>query len=404
MVRPGRSGAGLIERVASAGLAVALLLVVAFAASPPAAAQTDPGTVRIVHGVSDLGPIDVYIDGRLAVVGATFPSATDPLTLAAGDHRIAATASGSGLNAAIIDSALTVEPGTSADIAVVGSAADMPAILFPVDTSSLDADRARLRVVHGSADAGPLDVSFVGGDAIFPTVEYRAASEYAEVPAGTYALDVRAPGAELPTITLPDLVLAPGEVADVYVVGQVADATIQPLVVRTAVAVTPLVGRAVTLREGTCTDPGAVVATLGIATRPRGADVGSGGGEPIENGFGSAPVAFDAAVAAPHLIAIGASEADDAEVVACGPIAGSLTDDGALAIALNGAGGDPRGVAVIAPGVLDPSAIDVSVFLLPAPETSPALPAADDDGGETTAPGDAGGVSEIAPATPAPGA
>lgn len=403
MVRAGRAGTWAIGRVAGAGLAAALLLVAVVVAALPVAAQDDDatGTIRIVHGVSDLGPIDVYIDGRLAVVGAMFPSATVPLDLVAGDHRLAVVASGSSLDAPLVDSDITVSPGAGAQIALVGGAVDMPAVLFPVDAASLDADRARLRVVHGSPDAGPLDVSFIGGDAIFPTVEYMAASDYAELPAGTYALDLRTPGAELATVSLPDLVLAPGDVVDVYVVGQVADASVQPLVVPTAVAVTPLVGRAATVREGTCDDPGDVVATIAIVTEPRGATVGVGGGEPIENGFGSAPLAFDVAVAAPHVIAIGASEEADAEMVACGAIAGSLTDDGALAIPIVGVGGGPDGVAVIAPGVLDPTTTDVSVFVLPVADSAAPSPASEPgDVSSANDAADGAAVVDVAPATP----
>ncbi len=300
-----------------------------------------------------------------------------------------------------MDSVVTVEPGVGAVIALVGSAGDMPAVLFPVDGSILDADRARLRVVHGSPDAGPLDVSFVGGDAIFPTVEYMTASEYAEVPAGIYALDLRAPGAEAASISLPDLSLAPGEVADVYVVGQAADASVQLLVVRTVVGVEPLIGQAANLRAGTCAAPGAVLAPLGVVTEPRGASVGTGGVEPVRTGFGSAPVAFDDVVGADHVIAVGSSGAEDSAVVACGSIAGALTDDGSLAIPLGGADGAPAGVAVVAPGVLDPSSIDVSIFLMPGPEPAPgASDAAIGDGETSDAPGAAVAV-EAAAATPA---
>lgn len=386
-----------------AWLATALLVAATIFAVMPVAAQEDVGTIRVVHGVSDLGPIDIFVDGRLAVVGAGFPSATVPLQLSAGDHRLAIVATGGSLDAPLVDSVVTVEPGAGAVIALVGGGGDMPAVLFPVDGSTLDADRARLRVVHGSPDAGPLDVSFVGGDAIFPTVEYMTASEYAEVPAGIYALDLRAPGAEAASISLPDLSLAPGEVADVYVVGQAADASVQLLVVRTIVGVEPLIGQAANLRTGTCAAPGAVLAPLGVVTEPRGASVGNGGVEPVRNGFGSAPVAFDDAVGAPHVVAVGSSEAEDSAVVACGSIAGALTDDGSLAIPLGGADGAPLGVAVVAPGVLDPSSIDVSIFLMPGTGSAPgASDAAISDGETSDAPGAAVAV-EAAPATPATG-
>ncbi|MBA3416662.1 MAG: DUF4397 domain-containing protein, partial [Chloroflexia bacterium] len=183
--------------VAAAALALLIAVLPALAA-----AQDDRALVRVIHGVSDVGPIDLYIDGAIAVVGATFPSVTDPLDIAGGEHRIVVAPSGLGVDAALVDSTLTIDAGTTAEIAVVGGVAGLNAVLFDVDRSPLAADRARLRIIHASPDAGPIEPAFVGAEALFPSIDYLLASEYVEVAAGNFPLELRLTddGADLLTV------------------------------------------------------------------------------------------------------------------------------------------------------------------------------------------------------------
>lgn len=344
------------------------------------AQQEDRASVRVIHGVSDAGPIDVYIDGAIAVVGATFPSVTDPLTVAGGEHRVVVVPSGSGVDAAFVDSTLTVAAGTTDEIAVVGTAASPNAVLFEVDRSPLPADVARLRIVHASPDADPVQPTLVGSAVLFPTIEYLLATEYAEVPAGVYPIEFAFTSGVAEPVSVADLELAAGTVTDIYLVGQVADQSFQPLVVgartrrgdRAAagqVAPTPEAAQAgeaapadeqvrtASLLAGSCDALGAEVSPIAPVAAPTGAEVGPQGGAAIRNGFATIPVAFDAIVAAEHSIAIGAA--------ACGEVGGRLTDDGGLAVPLLAANGTARGVAFLGPNALDPTATDISVFLVP---------------------------------------
>lgn len=351
---------------------VAAFAVIAIGLMAPGAvvAQDSGSFVRVVHAASDVGPVDLYIDGRLSVVGAAFPSATDPLSLAGGDHRITVVPSGAALDAAVLDTTITIGPRATEEVAIVGDATGIRAVVFPVDDAPIDGDRARFRVVHAIPDAGPIDAAFAGGEAIFPTVEYLAATEYAEVPPESIAIDFIVTDIAAVAASLAELALAPGEVVDVYLVGRVADGAVQPLVVRTRLEVAAVVGRPFSLRTGGCDEPDAVVADLGVAGPPRGAELGTGDGAVVETGLASAPVSFDSVIGAPHVVVVAGSQADDASVEACGAVGGALTDDGSLAFPLVGPGGDSRGVAVVATGVLDPTTIDVSVFLLPSANAS----------------------------------
>jgi hypothetical protein len=364
-------------------------------------AQEDRASVRVIHGVSDAGPIDLYIDGAIAVVGATFPSVTDPLAVSGGEHRIVVTPSGAGIEAALVDSTLEIEEGTTDEIAVVGSVAGLSAVLFEVDRSPLAEDQTRIRIVNASPDAGPIAPTLAAGDPAFPSVDFLLATEYVEVPAGVYPLDLALTNGGVDPLAVADLGLEAGTVTDIYVVGQVADGTLQPLVVGArarqgapegqdgtgsanqerdanddqdqgqdqdepqdqadspalAVATEP---QPSAIRAGTCAALGDEVAAISEVAAATGAEVGVQDGAPVANGFATVPVAFDAIVAADHAIVVGGTEQ-----VACGEVAGRLTDDGSLVVPLLAGNGDARGVAVLFPNVLDPTTTDVSVFFVP---------------------------------------
>ncbi|MCC6312727.1 MAG: DUF4397 domain-containing protein [Thermomicrobiales bacterium] len=354
------------------GLLAALL--VALLAAPAGAVQSDRAAVRIIHAVAGAGPIDVYLDGALAVIGTTFPSATDPIELAAGEHRVTVTPTGAALDTALVDSTITVDAGANVDIALIGSAEAIEARSFPVDQSQIAPDLARLRVINASPDAGPLTPTITGGSDLFPTVDFLLATEYADLPAGAYALDLLGTDSGAAVVSLPDLELAAGDVVDVYIVGLVANETAQALVVRARAGIATPVGRPAVLRAGACAEPGATVADLGVIAAPDGTPVGRSGVAAVENGFTAAPMAFDDLLAADHVVTVATSDEAGAPLLACGEIGGRLTDDGALAIALRATDGTLAGMAVLAPSVLDAEATDVSIFLAPANET--AVPAA----------------------------
>jgi uncharacterized protein DUF4397 len=90
------------------------------------------------------------------------------------------------------------------------------------------ADTARVRVVHASPDAPAVDIYLNDGKAI-SSLAYKSASDFAAVPAGSYAVKVTAAGATDAVIsaTLP---LEAGKSYTVVAVGQLADIAAQVFV------------------------------------------------------------------------------------------------------------------------------------------------------------------------------
>ena len=362
-------------RWVGAAFVLVLLLALALAAgqrltraqdATPAGEERGDAAVRVIHGSSDAGAFDVYVDGAVALSAVEFPSASDYLFLAAGDHQVQVVAAGATPDQAVIDATLTFEAGQAYAVAALGSVADLQAVVYEVDLGPLADGRARLRVVHGSPDVGPIDVAVTGGDLLFPTVAYPNETEYADLDAGSYDLEARSAGTEEAALALPGTVLEAGVVYDLFAVGQLADGTLQPLVVTSAPEVAQVGGRPAHVHSGGCgaRGPADIVAALTNLTEPEGERLGHADAATTESSFTNVPVALDRLLAADHVVDVHLSEEEIGTVVACGEIGGTPTENGTLVVGLreqNGSG--LTGIAFLFPSVTDPATTDVSVSI-----------------------------------------
>ena len=109
---------------------------------------------------------------------------------------------------------------------LVHAATPLNAILS-TDAPSANAGNARVRVVHASPDAPPVDV-WVNGAPAFTNVPFEAITTFAAVPAGTYNVKVVPAGATTPVVIEADLTLAAS--TDYTVVATDRLASIEPVI------------------------------------------------------------------------------------------------------------------------------------------------------------------------------
>lgn len=101
------------------------------------------------------------------------------------------------------------------------------AALWALPESAEAQDSARVRVVHASPDAPAVDI-LVDGSAAFTNVPFQSISDYAELPAGTYNVQVVPTGETEPVVIEADLDLAAGQDYTVVATGLLEN--IEPLV------------------------------------------------------------------------------------------------------------------------------------------------------------------------------
>jgi hypothetical protein len=332
-------------------------------ASVPTAQRSD-AEVRIVHGVAGAGPVDVYVDGGIALIGIVYGETSGILRFPGGEREFAVVPTGATIDAAVAAGAINLQEGSSYYATLLGNADGASVGLFAIDERTLDQGRARFRIVNGASDAPAFVPVFTGGDALSEPLAFGDASEYATLDAGTYDLDLTDADTGTSLLALPATAFADGTTTDVIVIGQAADGSLTALTEVVQVEVARAVGQMAQIVPGTCTDVGEPLADLGLVQAGQGDAVGDASGPSVAQGYGLANVSFASLISAPHAVIVANSEGEASEFTACGEIGGQLTDTGALVIALQPAASEAAsGIAVLAPGLENPDSTGVSIFL-----------------------------------------
>jgi hypothetical protein len=217
--------ASSIRRASVLASAVSLLALTVLPVA--AAAQDESAQVRVLHGSGDAPAVDVYAGRDRVVEGLEFASITPYLEVPAGEYRIRVVPAGATLQEGpvVIDARLTFEADTATTVAATGSLAEgiIPQVLL--DDPSPSVEDAQARVVHFAFDAPAVDIAPVGGDPIIGGLAYPSASGYADLPPGTYELEVRAAGSPDVVVTLPPLEFAAGTSSSAFAVGSLEAGT-----------------------------------------------------------------------------------------------------------------------------------------------------------------------------------
>lgn len=219
----------IIRRVFILGLALPLALALA----APAFAQGGEAQVRVAHLAPDAPNVDVYVNGEPVLTDVAYTTISDYLPLPAGTQQVTVYATGD-TSTPVIDTPVEVAAGGAYTIAAVGLVADgsLTAQVYEDDLRSPTAGNAKVRVVHASPDAGPVDVVPRGGDPLVEGLTFPDATPYVEVPEGTYTLDVNPAGTTDTVLTVPDVALADGAVYSAFAVGTVYADSLQVLLVQ----------------------------------------------------------------------------------------------------------------------------------------------------------------------------
>ena len=212
------AGAGTVP-VVGIPIPVSLLVVNSFGAAEILDAQTQ-ADVRVTHAVPDVGApndatqgaVDVYANGgQVAPLDDLLYTETrGPLALPAGEYQFQVAPANT--TNFVIDRTLPLEAGQFYDAIAIGSVAGMNLDLFAAagDRRRV-ATAAKVRVIHGSASAGEVDVyvapigstSVAGLDPVegLVGIGLGADSGFLELPDGQYQVLVAATGTDTVAIS-----------------------------------------------------------------------------------------------------------------------------------------------------------------------------------------------------------
>lgn len=197
----------------------------------------DEARVQVVHAAAGAPEVDLYVtapDTDLSsaspTASAAFEDVLDPLTVAPGDYRIRVTPAGD--MTVVFDSGTVALPG-GADLLIAAvdnigpGEAPIRLVVADGDGSSVLLDQgepapAAVRAAHMSPDAGEVDIAVDDGPTLFANVEFPAVSDFANVEAGDYLIDVLPTGSDTPAIDNAPLSVEAGAFYSAFAVGLAA--------------------------------------------------------------------------------------------------------------------------------------------------------------------------------------
>lgn len=173
--------------------------------------------VRVIHAIPDAPEVDVYVDGNRVLENVAFKDVSDYLELDAGKHTVQVAPAGQGRGSAVIDEQVALDANTDYTIAAGGTLDSPQAFVFVDENQVPSGDQTRLRAVHLSPDAPAVDIA-ADGDVLVKGLEFGNASDYVEVPAGSYTIEIRPAGTNEAAATF-DVTLESGTVVSAFAVG-----------------------------------------------------------------------------------------------------------------------------------------------------------------------------------------
>lgn len=198
-------------------LGLALLATVSLAACD----DDDPeARLRAVHLSPDAPAVDVLVNGDRVLSNVPYTGASDYLTVDAGSNRVQVNAAGT--STTVIDANLDLDEDGDYTVIATDFLEDITPIVLEDDNSAPASGNVKVRLVHGAPSAPTVDiyVTAPGADisGIAPTlanVPFQAASDYLEVPAGSYQIRITVAGTKTVALDSGAVPLSAGQIRTV---------------------------------------------------------------------------------------------------------------------------------------------------------------------------------------------
>jgi hypothetical protein len=151
--------------------------------------------VSVLHASPDAPAVDVYVDDELVLEDVSFGDASDYLEVESGDRLIRITAADDP-GTIVFEATVTLAPRSvntfAASGLLQGSGAPFGVVALEDDAFAPGENRTAVRVAHLSPDAPAVDVTVAEtGGLLADDIDFRNTTDYVNVPAGEYTLEIR---------------------------------------------------------------------------------------------------------------------------------------------------------------------------------------------------------------------
>lgn len=174
--------------------------------------------LRVVHALAEVPAVDVRLDGATLFQNIAYAAATAYVTVTAESHTVSIVPAGAA-GPELASVPLNPVEGADYSAVAIGAAASPALLALTDDNVRPDRGKARVRVVHASADAPAVDLALDADGPFLFGIGYADASETVPVDAGAHDLHVRSAGTTDDLLLVPAAPLLDGRVYTVFVMG-----------------------------------------------------------------------------------------------------------------------------------------------------------------------------------------
>jgi len=175
-------------------------------------------SLRVVHASPDAPNVDVVVDNKTVLTNVAYEQASAYLKVNDGSRHVQVRPTGTTTN--VIDATLKLASKGFYTVLAVGNVSDssLTALALTDDNTAPASGQIKLRLVHASPSAGPVDIyvgapgSGVSGTPTLTNVPFKAASDYLAVPAGSYEVYITPTGSKTVALDSGSLTLAAGQI------------------------------------------------------------------------------------------------------------------------------------------------------------------------------------------------
>jgi hypothetical protein len=178
--------------------------------------DTGHAQLRVVHASPDAPNVDVLVDGKTVLTNVAYEAASNYLTVSAGSRKIEVRATGTSQD--VINAKVNLSRNKDYTVLAVDKVASITPLVLTDDNTPPASGQIKLRLVHASPTAGPVDIyveapgAGVTGSPTLTNVPFKAFSDYLAVPAGSYEVYVTPTGTKTVALDSGSLALSAGQI------------------------------------------------------------------------------------------------------------------------------------------------------------------------------------------------
>ncbi len=173
--------------------------------------------VRFVHASYNASNVDVYINGIRVLKDFANKDVSNYLALSAGKYQIDVYPAGN-MVSTVLSRKIIVEQGKVYSFFITGEVKNVKWLALE-DDYRIPRGETKVRFVHLSHDAPPVDIAVKNRDVLFSALAFRKNTDYLVLSPMTVDLEARIAGTNDIALSIPQVQLMPNKVYSILIVG-----------------------------------------------------------------------------------------------------------------------------------------------------------------------------------------